>query len=349
MLGFLKNSKYTNIIASSALVVSVFAAAFVIADAYVGRTTILAKVLQSVGLCPLPEKTDIETLPLATETLPPGPSGSATPSSVSDAKSSVLPSPNPIISMDPFSTSFKGETGTAGTAGSAGAPGAVGEKGETGATGSSGSAGAAGATGAQGPAGICDLSNILQVNGDLVPALDNVYSLGTVEKRWKGLQLGPGTLWIQDSEVTPPTQVGLTVRSGALLLDGANSLRVGSMQITDTGLTSTNHTAPITLGDDLFNSYVQLKANGLKFKDGTVQTTAILTGPIGPPGDKGEPGESGIVGTVEGYVEVPVCIVSSGRSYVDNEMIFSRCDEIVIRIGDPPVKGVDIIMLQKKK
>lgn len=54
MLKFLKNNKHTNALALGALALSIFASAFVIADAYVNRTTTLASALQSVGLCPTP-------------------------------------------------------------------------------------------------------------------------------------------------------------------------------------------------------------------------------------------------------------------------------------------------------
>jgi hypothetical protein len=187
------------------------------------------------------------------------------------------------------------------------------------------------------------------VNGDLVPAIDNTYNLGTLEKRWKSLQLGPGTLWIQDSEVTPPTQVGLTVKSGALLLDGADSLRIGNIRLTSTGLTSMNTTGPITLGDGTFNGLVQLQAGGLAFGDGSVQTKA-WTGGVGAQGDKGDKGDKGDTGsqgpqgepgTVEGFIEVPVCIDTANNGQNKMAMFYGTCKDL-------DIKGTDISMLQRK-
>jgi hypothetical protein len=349
MLKFLSTSKYTMIVALSALVLSIGGLIFGIADAYASRNTVLAKALQSVGLCPVKQETVPLPVPTVTVTATPKPSAS------SGASVSPTPSAKPTINSEPTPTPVKGAAGANGAAGSAGATGATGatgEKGEKGDTGATGASGSTGATGPQGPAGICDLSNILSVNGDLVPAVDNTYSLGTLEKRWKSLQLGPGTLWIQDSEVTPPTQVGLTVKSGALLLDGADSLRIGNMRLTATGLTSMNPATPLTLGDNTFNSFVQLQAQGLKFKDGTVQSTAQVAGPTGPTGPTGPRGLTGATGpagaqgpqgepgTVEGFIEVPVCI-DGGNGQNKMGMFYGTCEKLGI-------KGTDITMLQRK-
>ena len=346
MLKIFRNSKYTGIIAISALVLALGGLGFSIADAYIARTTVLAQVLQSVGLCPT-KVTDVPA-PAPTVTVTAAPKPSAKPS----VSASPTPSAKPTITSDPSAAPIKGAVGAkgaageSGTAGSTGATGATGEKGEKGDTGSSGATGATGATGPQGPAGICDTANLLSVNGDLVPGIDNTYSLGTIDKRWKSLQLGPGTLWIQDSEVTPPTQVGLTVKSGALLLDGADSLRIGNMRFTSSGLTSINPSSPITLGDNTFNSYVQLQALGLKFKDGTTQSTATVAGPKGDPGaagakgEKGDQGPEGKPGTVEGFIEVPVCI-DEGNGQNKMGMFYGICEKLGI-------KGTDITMLQRK-
>ena len=323
------------VVALTALILAIGGLVFSVADAYASRTTVLAKALQSVGLCPVPSKTEGVPAPTVTVTATPTPSVSASPT----------PSAKPTINSEPTPTPVKGAAGTNGSTGSTGATGATGATGEKGDKGDKGDTGASGSTGAQGPAGICDLSNILSVNGDLVPAIDNTYSLGTIDKRWKSLQLGPGTLWIQDSEVTPPTQVGLTVKSGALLLDGADSLRIGNMRLTATGLTSMNPATPLTLGDNTFASFVQLQAAGLKFKDGTVQSTAQVAGPKGDKGDtgsQGPQGEPGRDGTIEGVIKVPVCIKDENNGVTNSAMFFGTCEELRMR-------GKDITMLQLKE
>ena len=340
VLRVFRNGRYSTVIAISALILALASVVFGISDAYASRTTTLAKALQSVGLCPVP----------GAETAGGGQNTAVTPE--------VIPGADGEAGVDGTSGSDgasgsdgkDGKDGKDGADGADGVDGIAGTAGANGTDGSSGSTGATGATGAQGPAGICDLSNILTVNGDLLPAIDNTYSLGSVTNRWKSLQLGPGTLWIQDSEVTPPTQVGLTVKSGALLLDGADSLRIGNMRLTATGLTSINPASPITLGDNSFTNYVELQAGGIKFKDGTLQSTAAVAGatgpagpagPAGPKGDTGAQGPQGEPGTVEGFIEVPVCIDTSNNGQNKAAMFYGTCEKL-------EMKGTDITMLQRK-
>jgi len=88
---------------------------------------------------------------------------------------------------------------------------------------------------------------------------------------------------------------------------------------------------------------VQLQAHGLKFKDGTVQSTAQVAGPSGAKGDKGDTGAQGPQGepgTVDGFIEVPVCI-DEGNGQNKMGMFYGTCEKLGI-------KGTDIRMLQRK-
>lgn len=328
------------IVALSALVLSIGGLIFGIADAYASRTTVLAKALQSVGLCPVKQETVPLPVPTVTVTSAPKPSASAS------ASVSPTPSAKPTINSDPTPTPVKGAAGangSAGNTGATGATGATGEKGEKGDKGDKGDTGSSGSTGPQGPAGICDLSNILEVNGDLIPAIDNTYSLGTSTKRWKDLHVGPGTIYIQET-TDPANQVAISVQAGALKFEGAQALKVGNIRLSATGITSENQNSPITLGDNAFNSFVQLQANGLKFKDGTTQSTAASDGATGPKGDKGDTGPQGPrgePGTVEGFIEVPVCIDTENNGQNKMSMYYGSCEKL-------EMKGTDITMLQRK-
>jgi hypothetical protein len=127
------------------------------------------------------------------------------------------------------------------------------------------------------------------------------------------------------------------------------------MRLTATGLTSIIPTSAITLGDNTFTSYVELQAQGLKFKDGTTQSTAATAGATGPAGPTGPTGPRGLTGaagpagaqgpqgqpgTVEGFIEVPVCIDdSNGQNKM--AMFYGTCEKLGIR-------GTDITMLQRK-
>ncbi len=378
-MNMIKHSKLTTSVAWAALGIALTFGAFTTADAFKTRDTVLAEALQSVGLC-----NPLDTVALVTP-IPTGATGAD--GSNGEAGSNGLDGVDGETG-EKGATGDKGAAGSDGSAGSAGsagkdgkdgsdgtngkngndgatgANGATGSTGATGATGATGSTGlagvsgatgTAGATGAAGLNGVCDLTQILPVNGDLLPSLDNAYTLGSLTNRWKSLQLGPGTLWIQDSEVTPAKQVGITVKSGALLLDGADSLRIGNIRLTETGLSSEDPNGPLTLGGPNFANYVELQSGGIKFKDGTIQSTAASgsgngtpgpqgpAGPVGPAGVKGDTGATGAKGepgTVEGFLEVPVCIDNDNNGVSHMAMFYGTCIDLKI-------KGTDIVMLQR--
>jgi hypothetical protein len=132
--------------------------------------------------------------------------------------------------------------------------------------------------------------NLLQLGADLIPAIDNTYTLGSPTFRWKGLQLGPGTLYIQD--IKTGVQAGLTVDNGTLLIDGADSLRIGNLRLTATGIESILSGQDITIGNVNDQGYVKI-ARGIKFEDGTILTTAMTGGPQGVQGPTGSTGATG--------------------------------------------------------
>jgi hypothetical protein len=140
------------------------------------------------------------------------------------------------------------------------------------------------------------------MNGDLIPSLDDTFSLGNADFRWKDLQLGPGTLYMQD-QVTGD-QAAINVIDGALLLDGTDSLRIGNIRLTAEGLESIASDADITIGNFGDEGYA-LFPTGIKFSDGSTMTSAAdlgvagtggARGPRGLTGAQGVPGLTGAVG-----------------------------------------------------
>lgn len=152
------------------------------------------------------------------------------------------------------------------------------------------------------------------LNGNLIPATDNKFILGSKDARWKSLQLGPGTLYIEDQ--TTGKQAELTVVDQALHINGANSLKIGATELT---------------------------ADGLKFPDGTIQATAQLVGPKGEQGEKGDTGMSGGPQGMQGpsgtsgYDPISVCVDPG-----DKKIIFSTCKSVKL-------KGTDLVILVKSK
>ena len=114
---------------------------------------------------------------------------------------------------------------------------------------------------------------------DLIPALDNTYTLGTSASRWKSISVGPGTINITDQTLL--TDASLTVDNGVLQINGANQLQVGQLKFVDNTIESTTGGINIEIGltgstaSLLLNRNVELASGKtLTFGDGTTQSTA---------------------------------------------------------------------------
>jgi hypothetical protein len=273
-------------LASAALAITLVMSGFYMADTITGKSN-FRNVLATIGFCP------------QLETAQP----KATPSASSEPEQ---PESDSSESNAPEQTGVSGESGQDGADGADGADGKPGPAGEKGEPGDQGETGPAGPAGTQGPAGTCSAILDLELfNGNIVPAVDNVYTLGSAELRWKDLQLGPGTLYIEDA--ITGEQVGVTVNEGSFLIDGAESLRLGNIRLTATGLESILNDQDITIGNLGDTGYVVL-ARGLKFPDGTIQSTAGSGGAVGPEGPAGPPGPQGDPGDLGGFVETDACV-----------------------------------------
>jgi hypothetical protein len=86
-------------------------------------------------------------------------------------------------------------------------------------------------------------------DGDLIPAVDNLYTLGTSALRWRSISIGGGTLYITDSG--NGNEVAVTVANGVFNIDGIVQAQLANVRVTN-----------------------------LTFNDNTVQTTAYK-GPSG--------------------------------------------------------------------
>ena len=126
-------------------------------------------------------------------------------------------------------------------------------------------------------------NNLIYLQGltklDLIPALDNTYTLGTSASRWKSISVGPGTINITDQTLL--TDASLTVNNGVLQINGANQLQVGQLKFVDNTIESISGGINIQIG--LTGSTASLLLNRnvviapgktLTFGDGSVQSTA---------------------------------------------------------------------------
>jgi hypothetical protein len=166
-----------------------------------------------------------------------------------------------------------------------------------------------------------DTLDFLKVGSNILPDTDNKYTLGSFDKRWKGIHVGPGTLYITD--ISLGTDAELTVNNGVLRINGANQLQVGQLKFVDNTIESTELSTDIQIGVLEASANLVINRNivvgerkSLIFQDGTRQFTAPinadwnavgglaeirnkpsllqgLQGPAGPKGDTGVVGASG--------------------------------------------------------
>ena len=68
------------------------------------------------------------------------------------------------------------------------------------------------------------------LNTDLIPGLDNEYTLGNEQFRWKSVSVGGGTIYITDG--VTGDQVGLTISDGVFFLDGIAQAQLPVLVVT---------------------------------------------------------------------------------------------------------------------
>ena len=84
--------------------------------------------------------------------------------------------------------------------------------------------------------------------GNVIPAVDNIYFLGNATNRWANIWLGPGTLYITDSNIASNVTAQLTVLNGVLQINGADQLQVGQLKFINNTIESTTGNIDIQIG-----------------------------------------------------------------------------------------------------
>lgn len=113
------------------------------------------------------------------------------------------------------------------------------------------------------------------LTGNLLPTTDDVYSLGNASLRWVAAHFGNAGIYIQDNTLGDDGQ--LLLDNGVLNFDNINSLRVGNLQFTKTGIITTIDPAlDVLIGNPGDTGNTVIRNAGIKFTDGTIQTTAAI-------------------------------------------------------------------------
>jgi hypothetical protein len=113
------------------------------------------------------------------------------------------------------------------------------------------------------------------LTGNLLPRTDDVYSLGNASLRWVAAHFGNAGIYIQDNTLGDDGQLQLD--NGTLNFDNIDSLRVGNLQFTSTGIITTIDPAlDVLIGNPGDTGNTVIRNAGIKFTDGTIQTTAAI-------------------------------------------------------------------------
>jgi hypothetical protein len=92
-------------------------------------------------------------------------------------------------------------------------------------------------------------TGVFKLIGDILPTTDNIQNLGSALLRWNSVHIGPGSLFLQDTN-NAGLNAEITVTDGVLLVNGAPSFQVGNIRITDP--TPGNPTIAAINGDPLY-------------------------------------------------------------------------------------------------
>ena len=223
-----------------------------------------------------------------------------------------------------------GYTGSKGDNGSAGSTGYTGSKGEPGSAGSNGTVGYTGSastvggyTGSKGDVGfagslpsglISNNSNLvtLQSGYDLVPATNGLQDLGTGTYEFRNLYLGNSLVLGTGPNLASikPTVDGIKIVDE---VDGLQEVNVDTLRLGPTATSTLLDSTPqgvFSINTNGVNTIeisstvgLELKSSGsgIKFFDGTIQTTAMVRGYTGSQGNNGDIGYTGSASTVVGY------------------------------------------------
>ena len=82
---------------------------------------------------------------------------------------------------------------------------------------------------------------------NVAPDTNNIYSLGTIDKRWKSTYVGPGGMYIRDTANS--TDAVMTVTNGVLYINGIEGLTAGNLYFQDNSILSLLPAEDINIGN----------------------------------------------------------------------------------------------------
>ena len=100
--------------------------------------------------------------------------------------------------------------------------------------------------------------------GNILPSIDNTYTLGNESFRWKSISIGEGTIFITDA--VTGDEAGLTISDGVFFIDGIAQAQLPNLTVNEI-IFSGNNSTQTHSSDVLLTSYI----------DGNIGATVDLT------------------------------------------------------------------------
>ena len=119
-------------------------------------------------------------------------------------------------------------------------------------------------------------ANNTLTTGNVIPVADNTYFLGDSTHRWANVWIGPGTIYITDSNVASGLTAELTVLNGVLQINGADQLQVGQLKFVDNTIESITPNIDIQIGLTSASANLLLNRNTVVDSSKTLYTGDIV-------------------------------------------------------------------------
>ena len=119
-------------------------------------------------------------------------------------------------------------------------------------------------------------ANNTLTTANIIPVADNTYFLGNSTNRWANLWLGPGTIYITDSNVASNLTAELTVLNGVLQINGADQLQVGQLKFVNNTIESITPNIDIQIGLTSASANLVLNRNTVVDSSKTLYTGDIV-------------------------------------------------------------------------
>jgi hypothetical protein len=122
--------------------------------------------------------------------------------------------------------------------------------------------------------------------GNIAPDTNNIYDLGSADMRWKATYVGPGGMFIRDTNDTVDAQ--MTISNGVLFINGIEGLTAGNLYFQNNSILSLQPQLDINIGNvfpgegnlvlnRVTNVTKDLYANGNIFVSGSIFGNATTT------------------------------------------------------------------------